>query len=100
MHFCERRGPSQAAKSKPPGSEEQKGREARAQWGERGGGRISSAGLTPDWLEWFWRKSEPQLASRELSNFSAALRPRFRCPDSRAGYSCETASVPPAANSP
>lgn len=34
MHFCERRGPSQAARSKPRGSGEQEGREARAQGGE------------------------------------------------------------------
>lgn len=50
MHFCERRGPSQAAKSKPPGSKEQKGREARAQWGERGGeGSRVRAWLLTGW---------------------------------------------------
>lgn len=38
MHFCEMRGPSQAARSKPRGSGEQEGREARAQGGE--GARV------------------------------------------------------------
>lgn len=42
-------------------------------------GRIRRTGLTPDWLEWFWRKSQLRRASLELSNFSAALGSGFRC---------------------
>lgn len=46
-------------------------------------GRLGQTGLTPDWLERLWRKSELPLASRELSNFSAAQRSGFGAPGRR-----------------
>lgn len=51
--------------------------------GGTGRGRIWRTGLTPDWLGWFWKKSQLRLTSQELSNFSAAPGSGFGCPGLR-----------------